>query len=125
MTMHQPICASQATKRLPSGAPGIPRNPRQRKRKNMRAVHLPYRSWCLVCVKARGRADPHRAQKERKADLEFPQISMDYTDIGNAQEEGEARKLLVGRDRQSKFTFCHLAKCKGTGDEKLATRRWS
>ena len=34
-TMHQPMCASQATKRLPSGGPGIPRNPSQRKSKNI------------------------------------------------------------------------------------------
>ena len=43
--------------------------------------------------------------EETKADVELPQISMDYAQIGNDQEEGEARKLLVGRDRQSKFTF--------------------
>ena len=75
-----------------------------------------------MCVKARGREDPHRAQTERKADLELPQISMDYAEIGNDQEEGEARKLLVGRDRQSKFTFCHLVKCKGTGDERIVKK---
>ena len=49
-------------------------------------------------------------------------MSMDYAETGNDQEEGEARKLLVGRDRQSKFTFCHLVKCTGTGDERIAKK---
>ena len=44
------------------------------------------------------------------------------SEVGNHQEEGEARKLLVGRDRQSKFTFCHLVKCKGTGDERIVKK---
>ena len=47
---------------------------------------------------------------------------MDYAEIGNDQEEGEARKLLVGRDWQSKFTFCHVVKCKGTGDERIVKK---
>ena len=75
-----------------------------------------------MCVKARGREDPHQAQKERKADVELPQISMDYAEMGNDPKEGEARKLLVGRDRQSKFTECHLVECKGTGDERIVKK---
>ena len=66
--------------------------------------------------------DPHRAQKERKNDLELPQISMEYAEIGNDQEEGEARKLLDGRERPSKFTFGHLVKCKGTGEERIVKK---
>ena len=45
-----------------------PRNlsePTPEEREKHWAVHLPCRSWCLVCVKARGREDPHRAQRER------------------------------------------------------------
>ena len=106
----------------PIRRPRNPSEPTPEEKQKHWAVHLPYRSWCPVCVKARGREDPHRAQKERKADLELPQISMDYAEIGNDQEEGEARKLLVGRDRQSKFTFCHLVKCKGTGDERIVKK---
>ena len=102
--------------------PRNPSEPTPEEKEKHWAVYLPYRSWCPVCVKARGREDPHRAQTERKADLELPQISMDNAERGNDQEEGEARKLLVGRDRQSKFTFCHLVKCKGTGDERIVKK---
>ena len=45
--------------------------------------------------------------------MELSQISMDCAEIANDQEAGEARKLLVGRNRQSKLTFCHLAKVQG------------
>ena len=90
------------------------------KKKKLCVEHLPCRSWCLVIFKARGREDALlRSQKQSKADIELLKRSMNNAEIGNDQEDGEARKLLVGRDRQSKFTSCHVVKCKGKDDERM------
>ena len=40
--------------------PGDP-TPAERERHN--ATHVPYRSWCLVCVKGKGKEESHRWQK--------------------------------------------------------------
>ena len=98
--------------------PRNPSEPTPEEKQKHWAVHLPYRSWCPVCVKARGREDSHRAQKQSK-DEDLPRISMDYATVGNDQEGSDARKLLVGRDRHSRFTFCHVVRCKGIGDDRI------
>ena len=34
--------------------------PTEEERENHKATHIPYRSWCLVCVVAKGKEDPHK-----------------------------------------------------------------
>ena len=50
-----------------------------------KATHLPYRSWCTVCVKARGKEDPHYREKKRKDEHErgniLPKTSLDYQEL--------------------------------------------
>ena len=42
-------------------------------------THLPYRSWCPVCVRAKGKEDAHPREKKGKDEATgFPVISMDY-----------------------------------------------
>jgi hypothetical protein len=57
--------------------------------------HLPFRSWCPVCVKAKGREMDHRADsgKERK----MPAYSWDYCFPGD--EFGFKWTVLVGKER--------------------------
>ena len=95
---------------VPMRATRNPVDPTPEEREEHWKTHLPYRAWCPVCVKARGREDPHKAKTKGKDEL--PVIAMDYCDIGD-------RKLLVGRVDDSGFTFSHLATCKGTNDEKI------
>ena len=47
---------------------------------------------------------------------------MDYATVGNDQEGSDARKLLIGRDGHSKFTFCHLVRCKGIEDDRIVKK---
>ena len=41
-----------------------PRTPSERERREHMLTHLPYRSWCTICVGARGYALPHPHQDE-------------------------------------------------------------
>ena len=74
--------------------------------------HLPYRGWCPICVKARGREDAHYKQTKKQKEEGLPRMEMDYAETGEKADRSDERKLLCGRERWTKWTFCHLVKCK-------------
>ena len=85
--------------------------------------HMPFKPWCPVCVKSRGKEDPHYADtKKEKEEKGLPRISIDYAEVGNGEDREDTRKLLVGRDRWTKTTFCHLVQCKGLGDTRISAK---
>ena len=70
------------------------------------ATHLPYRSWCPVCVKAKGRESPHERQAGSKDGKVM--ISIDYKSFGETLEDasGEDQSKLraaVMRDHQTEM----------------------
>ena len=120
----------------PIRMPTNPADPTPEERERHYATHLPYRSWCPVCVQARAREDGHYARTREEREVGLPCIAMDYAETGDLREKSEddakskeedllenkdeadvyKRKLLVGRDKWSSHTFVHLVKCKGTED---------
>ena len=98
-----------------------PSDPTQDEKERHWSTHLPYRSWCPICVKARGREDKHQAGRRKNDGSELPNISMDYAEVGE-KDQRAVRKLLIGRDRHTKFTFCHLVECKGTSDKHVVEK---
>ena len=99
----------------------IPDEPTREERERHWATHLPYRSWCPVCVKASGREDPHRTNTGKSMEESIDSVAMDYAEVGNENSEGAktAYKFLIGRDRKTKYTFAHMVSKKGTTDEKI------
>ena len=63
-------------------------------------THTPYRAWCSVCVKARGRATPHMRSKGTH-DEEVPKISMDYFFMSQEEEEAKENPLIVMMDEET------------------------
>ena len=59
--------------------PGLPApyQPTQAEIDNHNLTHLPYRTWCPVCVKAKGKASGHRSV-ESHHNAGVPVISADY-----------------------------------------------
>ena len=53
-----------------------PKEPTRDERMRHEATHLPYRSWCPICVRGRGRNAPHLRLVEREQDG-VPKICMD------------------------------------------------
>ena len=43
-----------------------PACPSHEERERHNATHLPYRSWCPVCVQARGKEDSHKNNKDKR-----------------------------------------------------------
>ena len=55
-----------------------PSEPSARERAEHEATHIPYRSWCVHCVRGRGRSTKHMKMKRDEEEPDVPRISMDY-----------------------------------------------
>jgi hypothetical protein len=62
------------------------------------AGHIPYRNWCPVCVRAKGKEMGHMRGEGNERGL--PEYSWDYCFPGN--EMGYKWVVLVGRERGSR-----------------------
>ena len=81
-----------------------PAEPTPEERRRHWLTHLPPRSWCTVCQKARGKEEPH--SRKTKDEDGLPQVSMDYAEIGD--EDGDrdhVKKILVGRAKPNGSIF--------------------
>ena len=76
-------------------------------------THLPYRSWCVHCVRAKGRAGAHKAKEEETHTL--PRLSVDYLFPSQAKD---ARPLtgLSFYDKKAKRLAATLVPKKGTSE---------
>lgn len=79
-------------------------------------THLPYRSWCPVCVASRGREDPHSKVKSKANGK--PVVVMDYKTFGNGLGESADDKIraIVMRDQTTGMIAGHICESKGPGD---------
>ena len=95
-------------------------SPSHEEREKHNATHLPYRSWCHICVQARGREDDHKRNKEKQVEA-VPTVVMDYKAFGQ-DEEDESLTSIVMRDKRTTCTAAHIAECKGTGDQWIVNK---
>ena len=70
---------------------------------------MPYRNWCDVCVKARGREMEHA--KDKGGERKLPEYHFDYCFPGD--EMGYKWTVLVGKERMSKSWFATAVPQKG------------
>ncbi len=100
-----------------------PPNPTRKEIDEHNINHLPYRSWCPVCVAAKGRETAH--YKRGAGDLnEIPVISMDYGFLhgkakegeGDGKEESGSGAILVMHDSVRKTVTANTVQTKGPGD---------
>ena len=127
-----PVVDQDQCEEAPMKMPKDPSEPTLEERERHNKTHWPYRSWCSVCRKAKGREDKHEKISEEEKKLGLPKISVDYAQIEDTvdkkdDEEADERvthkkRLLVGYDRWTKMTFVHLVKCKGLGDEAIVQK---
>ena len=83
-------------------------------------THTPYRSWCVHCVRGRGRRMEHRRQKEKERAI--PEVHLDYCFMGSAESDGKALTILVARERDTRMTCATVVPKKGANDGFVAER---
>ena len=87
-----------------------PRLPTEEEVAHHELTHLPYRNWCPVCVKAKGKDLDHRGavDKERK----LSEYCFDYCFPGD--EFGYKLTVLVGTERLTGMKFATAVPTKGS-----------
>ena len=72
--------------------------------------HVVYRSWCPICIAARGHGQPHRAAPAED-DTAVPTIMSDYGFMG--QDDGKSLPMLCIKDRRTKRVAATFLESKG------------
>ncbi len=84
-------------------------------------THLPYRNWCPVCVKAKGREDDHRRGAHHEEDASgLPIVSLDYQTLN--EDKDQSMKVIIGKDESTGNVLAHNVTCKGLADEWVIKR---
>ena len=77
-------------------------------------THLPYRSWCPVCVMAKGKEDGHFPGRSLEGGK--PIIAFDYKSFGQALKEDDKVTAIVSRDGVTKCINAHIVTAEGASD---------
>ena len=65
-------------------------------------THLPFRSWCPMCVQGKSETNPHCARGD--GDSEVPIVSVDYMYMESAEEEHRmSMPILEVKGRDSRW----------------------
>ena len=86
------------------------------------ATHMPYRSWCPICVQAKKRNPAHRSKNEKNEYKHVPVISMDYMYL-NEKNDDVNNPILVIHDSVSEGIWAVFVKRKG--DSSYSVKRVS
>ena len=90
---------------------GDPRQPTEAEvEEHERCNHCPYRNWCGICVRARGKDMDHRADAREERGLS--EYSFDYCFPGD--EFGCRLTTLVGRERKTGCVMATAVPTKGS-----------
>ena len=82
-------------------------------------THVPYRSWCPVCVKAKGKEDDHPKDAHTQEDkMGLPIESLD----DQLTASDGTRTLIIGKDESTGMPINHKVACKGPADDWVAKR---
>ena len=81
--------------------------------------HLSCRSWCDICVKARGRRLAHRSRSQRgdKDIGTVPRISIDYFYMNEKDQRDGSNPLLIVMDESTGEKYDRQVERKGVGDD--------
>ena len=88
----------------------------QAEREEHELTHIPYRQWCPICVKARGRSTPHRSRTEEQRREGVPKISLDYFFMSSEEESATDSPVLVMIDESTGERYARAVGQKGLGE---------
>ena len=78
-----------------------PGDPSSREREDHCVTHLPYRSWCPICVKAKGKEEAHR-KRESERSIKAT-VSFDYKAFGQEIDYDDKATAIVLKDDKTKI----------------------
>ena len=78
-----------------------PHEPSMRERIEHEATHIPYRSWCVHCVRGRGRNTKHLKSDAEDQEPGIPRVSMDYFFLSQPGEVAAQFPMFVMIDEDT------------------------
>ena len=106
----------------PMKAESTPKTPSPEEYRVHRLTHLPYRSWCPHCVRAKKRNPPHKKKSSKDAERRtVPAIAIDYMYMTN-REFGQGNPIVVVKDSENDGVWAFMALRKGAGNTYVAER---
>ena len=92
-----------------------PGDPTTKEREDHNATHIPFRSWCPICVKGKGREEAHRNARGKERSCKAT-ISFDYKTFGQEEDHGDKATAIVYKDDHTTMIFGHVCERKGESD---------
>ena len=83
-------------------------------------THLPHRAWCPICIKSRGKEDPHKVALKSKPESQRATVSFDYKSYGQEPEVDDKVNCLIVRD-ETRTTYSHITS-KGVNNDWIVAR---
>ena len=96
-----------------------PRLPSPEEEAEHMLTHLPHRSWCVHCVRGKGKTTDHR--KSRGDERGVREVHLDYCFLGGAEDD-KTNTVLIAKDRDSKMVMASVVPVKGSSHQFLARR---
>ena len=90
-----------------------PHEPTRMEIEEHRVTHLPYRSWCPECVKARGKEDGHGQEEGRERGV--PRVHIDYWFMRDSPGS-ELVPVASMKEDENKMFKAHVVPAKGNVD---------
>ena len=107
---------AEAAEAAPVKVARDPGDPTPAEREHHNATHTPYRSWCPICVKGKGKEESHRTQKSEDASCK-PCMCFDYKAFGQEGDYDDKATAMVSKDEITKMKFAHICEKKGATDK--------
>ena len=89
-----------------------PQSPTQEEIDEHCLTHLPFRSWCRHCVKAKGRVVDHKSQDREDG---LAEIHLDYCFLSS--ETGINLTVSVLKERSTRMVMSSVVPMKGASDD--------
>ena len=96
-----------------------PTEPTRKEREEHKITHMPFRTWCRLCVSARGRDRHHRTTV--RSELGVPLMGIDFFFLGDENSSGTIPAVVL-KDYGTKAVFAHVIPAKGCEYEWTATQ---
>ena len=84
-----------------------PGDPTTKEREDHNATHRPFRSWCPICVNAKGREEAHRKGRGKERSCEAT-ISLDYKTFDQEDDRDDKATAVVYKDDHTTMMFGHV-----------------
>ena len=98
-----------------------PCSPTRAEREAHETTHLPFRSWCEVCVQGRMDNPQHRRLEHHAEDHRLPEVHLDYAFLRRADSDVLA-KLIILKALPSRAMQAWVVPSKGVGDQASVER---